>query len=117
MHLSPGRANNIVGYGGGLLAPPPSLPPTTLPRLLAHVLHPPLEVTSVISVSVKRFPGGGDALNVHSKGLDSTAGMSSTAGSIVDISGRVDHLRVFFICIAHEKKRKGRYSRKVGYFW
>ena len=27
---------------------------------------------------------GGDALSVHSKGLDSTAGMSSTAGSTVD---------------------------------
>jgi hypothetical protein len=29
----------------------------------------------------------------------------------------VDHPRVFFITIAHEKNRKGRYSRKAGYFW
>ena len=29
----------------------------------------------------------------------------------------VDHPRVFFIIIAHEKNRKGRYSRKAGYFW
>ena len=28
---------------------------------------------------------GGDALNVHSKGLGSTAGLSSTAGSTVDM--------------------------------
>jgi hypothetical protein len=29
----------------------------------------------------------------------------------------VDHPRVFFITKAHEKNRKGRYSRKAGYFW
>ena len=32
--------------------------------------------------------GGGDALNVHRKGLNSTAGLSSTAGSTVDNSER-----------------------------
>ena len=62
-------------------------------------MHPNVNVSSLSHQSVDlqtvdrlhmsdAVAGGGDALNAHSKGRDSTVGLSSTAGSTVDHSER-----------------------------